>query len=50
MSGRGLHSFNFQLHVRSFCGKGGALRGALGGVRGCLGVCRVCVCLTHGLG
>ena len=32
VSGRGLHSFTFQLNVSAFCGTGGAFRGCLGGV------------------
>ena len=33
-TGRGLHSFTFQLKLSTFCGIRGAFRGRLGGVRG----------------
>jgi hypothetical protein len=31
-TGRGLHSFTFQLNLTAFCGTRGAFRGCLGGV------------------
>ena len=40
-SGKGLHSFTFQLSLSAFCRMGDAIRGCLGGVRGNKGVFRV---------